>query len=113
MNLFNWLLVGHFVGDYILQTKWMAEKKDKQFLPLLVHSLAYTSAIGLLALFAGGLSWWSIALIFIGHLVLDQRKFVDFWAAKINGNTNIGWLKITLDQSWHLVILAFATLIKI
>lgn len=111
MNLFSWLLVGHFVGDYILQTRWMAEKKDQQFLPLVVHSIVYTAAIGLLALLACGLSWRSLVLIFVSHLVLDQRKFIDFWAAKVNGNTNIAWLKTTLDQSWHLVILALATLI--
>ena len=111
MGLFDWLLVGHFVGDFILQTRWMAKKKATQILPLTTHSLVYTITIALLALIAGGLSWWGIGLIFIGHLILDQRAFVDYWGAKVNGNTNIDWLKITLDQSWHILILALATLI--
>jgi hypothetical protein len=110
MNLFDWLLVGHLVGDFILQTKWMADKKAKELLPLIVHSAVYTITLALFGLLANGLSWWGIGLIFIGHLILDQRKFIDFWAAKVNGHTNIDWLKITLDQSWHILIIALATL---
>jgi hypothetical protein len=110
MQLFNWLLVGHFVGDYIFQTSWM-QRKTKEFLPLLVHSVVYTSAVALLALLAGGLSWWGIGLIFLSHLVLDQRKFIDFWARTITGTANIEWLKIMLDQSWHILILGLATLL--
>ncbi len=110
MNLFNWLLVGHFVGDYIFQTRWMAEKKAKDILPLIVHSIVYTTTLALFALIAGGLTWWGIGLILICHIILDQRAFVDFWAAKVNGNTNIDWLKIILDQSWHILIIALATL---
>lgn len=111
MGLFNWLLVGHFVGDFILQTRWMADKKAKELMPLIIHSAVYTITIALFSLLANGLSWWGIGLIFICHLILDQRAFVDFWAVKVNGNTNIDWLKITLDQSWHILILALATLI--
>jgi hypothetical protein len=117
MTLFNWLLVGHLVGDYILQTRWMAEKKSQEFLALFVHSAVYTASVALLALLtyrtngASGLSWWAIGLIFLAHLALDQRKFINFWARKINGNANIEWLKITLDQSWHILILALATLL--
>lgn len=111
MGLFDWLLVGHFAGDFIFQTRWMADKKDKEILPLITHSTVYTITIALLALLAGGLSWRGIGLIFICHLILDQRTFVDYWATKVNGNTNINWLKITLDQSWHILVLALATLI--
>jgi hypothetical protein len=88
------------------------QKKTKELLPLFVHSTVYTATVALLALLAGGLSWWGIGLIFISHLVLDQRKFIEFWAQKITGTINIDWLKIMLDQSWHILILALATLIK-
>lgn len=111
MSLFDWLLVGHLVGDFILQTKWMADKKAKELLPLIVHSAVYTITLALFGLLANGLSWRGIGLIFICHIILDQRKFIDFWAAKVNGHTNIDWLKITLDQSWHILIIALATLL--
>jgi hypothetical protein len=87
------------------------QKKTKQFLPLFVHSAIYTISVALFALLASGLSWWGIALIFLSHLILDQRKFIEFWAKRITGSANINWLKIMLDQSWHILILGLATLV--
>ena len=111
MNLFEWLLIGHLVGDFLLQTGWMAEKKEKEIWPLVAHSLVYTASVGLLALLGGGLSLPAIALIFLTHLLLDKRSFVNFWTYQITRSNNSMWLKIIIDQSWHIIILAFATLI--
>lgn len=111
MGLFDWLFVGHLVGDYILQTRWMAENKAKQWFPLTVHSAVYTAATALLALIAGGLSVYGISLIFFFHLLVDRRHFISFWASRITQSDNSDWLKIVLDQSWHILILAIATLI--
>lgn len=112
MELFDWLLVGHLVGDFILQTRWMADKKAKQLLPLLMHAAVYTVTVTSFASLGKGLSWWRIGAIFISHVILDQRAFIDYWATKVNGNTDIDWLKIALDQSWHILILALITLIN-
>lgn len=38
MTLFECLLVGHLVGDYLLQNGWMAEGKTTRWVPLLVHT---------------------------------------------------------------------------
>lgn len=35
------ILFTHFVGDFILQSRWMAENKSSQIKPLLVHSCIY------------------------------------------------------------------------
>lgn len=98
------------MGDYLFQIRWMAENKSSRFLPLFVHSLVYTLIVALFALLAGGLSWPGIALVFVAHLILDQRKLIDFWAKTITGTAQIQWLKIALDQSWHILILGLATL---
>lgn len=111
MTLFDWLLIGHLVGDYLLQTRWMAERKASEWLPLLAHCAAYTAVVTLLALPAGGLSLPAAALVFCSHLLLDRRELVNFWAQKITRSENSGWLKIMLDQAWHVVILALATLL--
>ena len=60
MGLFNWLLVGHLVGDYILQTSWM-QKKTKEWLPLIVHSMVYTVTVSI----TGIISRW---FILVGNL---------------------------------------------
>jgi len=111
MTLFAWLFLGHLVGDFLLQTSWMAENKAGNWFPLLVHSSLYTLAVSLLALPAGGLSRAGIVLVFFAHILLDQRTFIEFWAEKITGSNNTVWLKIMLDQSWHVIILALATLL--
>jgi hypothetical protein len=111
MELFSGLLVGHLIGDFIFQTRWM-QRKTQEWFPLLVHSAVYTISVIVMALPCKRmLSWWAILLIFGSHIILDQRKFVQFWAEKITGTSNIEWLKIALDQSWHIVILGVATII--
>ena len=111
MSLFSWLFIGHLVGDYLFQIRWMAENKSSRFLPLLVHSAVYTVIVALFARLAGGLSWPGIALVFVAHLILDQRQFIDFWAKKITSTSEIQWLKVALDQSWHILVLGLATLL--
>ncbi|MGI6490940.1 MAG: DUF3307 domain-containing protein [Pelotomaculum sp.] len=109
--LFSWLLLGHLVGDFLFQNRWMAEGKANRWLPLLVHSLVYTATVTVCALAAGGLTWRGILIIFLAHLVLDRRVFVNWWAKNITQSQDVPWLVIMIDQSWHIVILAVATLI--
>lgn len=111
MEIFSWLIVGHLVGDFLLQSNWMAINKTRNLLPLVVHSLVYTGAVGLFALLGGGLSLPALAIIFIFHILLDNRVFVGLWVKHINGAEDILWLRIMVDQSWHILILALVTLI--
>ncbi|WP_430789884.1 DUF3307 domain-containing protein [Virgibacillus flavescens] len=110
MSLFNVLLIGHFVGDFLFQTNWMATYKSQRWLPLLVHSSLYTIVIILFSLLEGGLSGFGILLIFIGHLILDRGTFVTFWVVNIQTATkpNQRWLSIITDQTFHIILLAIA-----
>jgi hypothetical protein len=111
MTLFEWLLVGHLVGDYLLQNRWMAVKKGTHWPPLLTHAAVYTLAVFLLSLLAGGLTWPGILLIFCAHIILDRREFVAFWTSRVTGAT-APWLVIMVDQSWHIVVLAIVVLLR-
>lgn len=110
MNLFGWLIVGHLVGDFLLQTAWMAEHKAGRWGPLVLHSLTYTAAVTVFALFAGGLSMPAIALILGSHLLIDQRGLVRFWTRRVTRSEDSQWLKVMVDQTFHVLILAFATI---
>lgn len=35
-------LITHLVGDYCLQSHWMANEKTKRWVPALIHALAYS-----------------------------------------------------------------------
>lgn len=66
------LLVGvilHFVGDYVLQSHWMATEKTKRHLPAVLHGLAY----GLPFLI---LTHSPLALLLIAgtHIVIDRYR---------------------------------------
>lgn len=106
MNLFSWMLVGHLVGDFLLQTAWMAEKKVQDWTALLTHCLVYTAAVALFALPAGGLTLPGTALIFAGHVFIDKRIFVEYWATYVSRSSHNTWLKIVQDQVWHILVLA-------
>ena len=111
MNLFTWMLVGHLAGDFLLQTSWMAERKVEEWAALLAHCFVYTSAIVFFALPAGGLSPSGIAAVFVGHAIIDRRKFVNLWAKYISRSPGNAWLKIVQDQVWHIIVMALATLL--
>lgn len=109
MTLFSYLIVGHLVGDFLLQTSWMAEGKAKKWAPLLLHCIVYTSAICVSFLVAtGNIPIIMIAIVFSSHVILDRRTFVAWWSKTIMGvkNGKPVWLLIMVDQVFHVLILA-------
>lgn len=107
-----WLMVGHLVGDFLFQTRWMAENKATQWVPLLIHASLYTGIIALFALPGGGLTWWSLLFIFAAHLGLDRRGFTKWWLKHVNKSGDMFWLVIVHDQAWHVLVLAVVVLLE-
>lgn len=109
MGIFSYLLVGHLVGDYLLQTNWMAVNKRTNWLALIVHSAVYTICITL-ALFIGSRDFpiAAILLVFVSHIFLDRHRFVAWWAKSIMSvdEKKAGWLLIMVDQTFHILLLA-------
>ena len=67
-----WLLIIHFIADFVLQSDWMAQNKSKSNAALGAHVLVYTGAI----LFG------SLPLVFIlGH---DGGPLLGLWVV-LNG----------------------------
>ena len=58
------ILLGHFIGDFVLQTTWQARNKSKDWRALWVHSLTYTCVIVL------SVGWLPASLVNIGGVVL-------------------------------------------
>ncbi len=110
MSNFDYLLIAHLLGDFLFQTKWMADNKLNNWLPLLTHAFVYTAIIWIISYVAfGGLSLVGYLLLFSGHLILDRRTFVNLWSSKIMlSNETPVWVTIVIDQSFHLILLALA-----
>lgn len=62
-------LLAHFVGDYILQTHWMATQKTSRWLPAIVHGITYTLPF----LFATH-SLAALLVIGLTHIVIDRFR---------------------------------------
>lgn len=120
-------LICHLVGDYVLQSDWMANNKTKKWLPAIVHAVLYSVPFLLLTT-----SVLAIAVIASTHLLIDHYRLARHltfaknmmapmsewkpWSAcKDTGGFESTkppfmwiWLMIITDNSIHLAINYFA-----
>jgi hypothetical protein len=92
-------LVAHAVGDYILQSDWMATEKTKRSLAALCHVLTY----GLPFLFLRP-SWLALFVIVSTHFVIDRWRLARFvvWVKNFLGPVTMprpGVLRFS-NESW-------------
>lgn len=70
-------LLCHLVGDYCLQSDWMANEKTKKSIAALAHVVLYTLPFLFLTQV-----WWQLLLIAGTHFVIDRWRLARFvcWA---------------------------------
>ena len=89
------------LGDYLLQTDWMAANKLHSAWARTVHVSVYTLAFIPLALVYSttmGRAWSFVALVYITHWITDSRRWASdkVWPPK----------PILFDQALHVLQLA-------
>jgi hypothetical protein len=120
VNLLPFVLAGHFIGDWIVQTDWQSANKAKPglegWVANLNHVVTYTITLSafLVLGFATGSTfnwWWSpgvlLALSFVTHSFIDRRWPVR-WLLEHTGSKAFAQLPcgvIAADQALHLSIL--------
>lgn len=111
-------LLAHLVGDYVLQSQPMADRKVTDIRWALIHALAYTAPFLLLTL-----DWRALAVIAGTHALIDRYRVAARWAAWYGTGTRAGgiwsrwntstdpvppflsvWLTIIVDNTMHLAI---------
>mgnify|MGYP002128527603 CR=1 FL=1 len=112
MNLAG-MLIGHMVGDYVLQNDWMAQNKTKSTAVAAVHAALWTAAVcgfGLL------LEPWAIAWLFVTHFAIDRwrlaSKAMDYTGQAAFKSGMGPWSMIAVDNTWHLVTIWAAWIVK-
>lgn len=85
-NFFANLILGHLIGDYLLQNKWMAMNKSASSFKCAVHRAIYTVAV-MAATYQNLFSLWWALLIFVPHFVIDRFSLADKWLDLINGRS--------------------------
>lgn len=115
------IILAHLVGDYLLQSHWMATEKTRRWWPAVVHGVSY----GLPFLFVTQ-SPASLAVIIGTHIVIDRyrlarhvvwlknqvgpRRSRPTWGSDVAGYPAdtppwlATWLLIIADNTIHLLI---------
>jgi len=119
-------LVAHLVGDYLLQSHWMATSKTKRHLPAMLHAVTYGLPFLLLRP-----SPAALAVIIGSHFVLDRWRLARHivwaknqlapvgsrWPWTLSDDTGYPpntppwlatWLLIVADNTIHVLINAAA-----
>jgi len=70
-------LLAHAVGDYVIQSDWMANEKTKRSLAAAIHAMTYALPFLLLTT-----SWLALAVIVGTHFAIDRWRLARFvcWA---------------------------------
>jgi hypothetical protein len=113
VSLFDWLLVGHLIGDFLMQTDSMASRKENSWSWMLGHVGIYMVVIGAVLIvyaLSHSLPAWLLAVVLLficgTHIVLDRRGFALWWMRFVNIAPDHEWLPIVVDQVFHLLTLA-------
>lgn len=112
LTIFERILLGHLVGDYLLQSKRMAiEKSSKGLAGLiwcLLHCLLYTAII---CLFTSSTEPIKILLIFMSHFPIDRWSLASKWLKIIKGRDFMVAYKSKAE--FHEIDLSFSTIVYV
>ncbi len=87
-------VTAHFVGDYIIQSHWMATEKTRRWLPAIIHAVSY----GLPFLFLRP-SISAMAVLVGTHAVIDRYRLARHvcWAKnQVAPHSH----RVSWDHSW-------------
>ena len=66
-------LLAHLVGDYIIQSHWMATEKTKRWWPAIIHAITYGLPFLLITQ-----SFWALLAIVGTHAVIDRLRLARY-----------------------------------
>lgn len=98
-------VIGHLVGDYLLQNDWMALHKKQSDFRCAVHCALWTLAVCVFAGWTAPVIW---ALLFAAHYGQDRTNVVAWWMdtmgqRQFRTGPCAPWSSIVVDNVWHLV----------
>ncbi len=79
-------ILAHLVGDYLLQSHWMAQNKTKNNIAAAIHAVAYTLPFTIIST-----NIIALAVICVTHFVIDRWRLARLLVWLKNGP----WLPIT------------------
>lgn len=127
-------LLGHLVGDYLVQTHWMAMNKAKPIWiwneqkgdllidgdaleAITLHALTWAMSVGLFIIPAAWVAWgaegavtalWATVALGVIHWIQDRRWPIVAFMKATGKDPGTLWLLIVVDNVWHLLQIAGA-----
>lgn len=82
------IVLAHLVGDYLIQSDWMALEKTKRWWPAVLHGVTYTLPYLIVTW-----SWLALLVICVTHILIDHYRLARY----------LVWLKNFLvpRQYWY------------
>jgi hypothetical protein len=100
VSLFLYLLLGHLLGDFVLQSSELVRLKRVKTYGLYPHVALVTLATALTTLGSTPYAWLALGFVAAGHLLLDRLAIVAF--ARIEARQIFVFLA---DQVAHVAVL--------
>ena len=99
-------IIGHLVGDYLLQNDWMALNKKKDAAICAVHCCLWATAICLIA--GWELFGRAYSVLLLTHFIQDHTNIIAWWMRLIKQDKFAEppmspWSIIVVDNVWHIV----------
>ena len=101
----HWIYA-HLIGDYLIQTDWMAQGKKKSSWICTVHVVTY-----MLPFLFCGFQEWQLAVIAVEHFIQDRTNIV-VWLMNFKGSADFAkppmapWSIIVTDNILHILFVA-------
>lgn len=113
MNIFTWLMVGHLVGDWMLQNDWMARGKQRRLFTkeIMLHCFTYTVTLFIIFWLAtrnnnSHPSYLTFFIaIFVSHWLIDATNLAGRWVRWWR-QSRLAFVRIMVDQTMHVLVLA-------
>ncbi len=97
--------VAHYIGDYALQSDFVASTKGRLDYILFCHALIWTGCVCAALAYFGVFAWWKVAFLLLGHFAIDR------WKARKTDKTNALTSDLWVDQMGHFAQIVLVTLV--
>lgn len=101
------MIIGHMVGDYVLQNDWMAANKTKATWIAAIHAGLWTAAVCIFGLLDLNAHPWAAVWLFGTHFAIDRwrlaAKSMDYTGQSGFKTAMAPWSMIAVDNTWHLI----------
>lgn len=95
-ELLLWLIGAHCIGDFALQSQWVAEAKSKNWSIMVAHVVIWTTVVCIPLRLFDVLTIEKVVFLFVGHYIADWGK-----VKLLDKGFNLSPLSYA-DQAWHL-----------